>query len=195
MSNDTRARRCPKDEVVKTELGAQGGRGRGHRRARRRRPGRAPGRAGRGGVRGPRASHHRDGAAGRGDRRWGRAAARSARLVGALVGAGIPEERAKLYEKGIDEGGIVLGVTPRTDEDADYFEREWTNARGERMLSRPPSRRQGGDDEALSPARQPSHSSLALDPRPARSWAQDTTSAIRWRARSLASTRRRAGST
>ena len=63
----------------------------------------------------------------------GRAAARSARVVGALVGAGIPEERAKLYEKGIDEGGIVLGVTPRTDEDADYFEREWTNARGEQI--------------------------------------------------------------
>jgi hypothetical protein len=54
-------------------------------------------------------------------------------IVGALVGAGIPEERAKLYETGINEGGIVLGVTPRTDEDADYFEREWTAARGEQI--------------------------------------------------------------
>jgi len=54
-------------------------------------------------------------------------------LIGALVGAGIPEERAKLYEKGINEGGIVMGVEPRSDEDADYFEREWKNYRGEHI--------------------------------------------------------------
>jgi hypothetical protein len=54
-------------------------------------------------------------------------------LVGGLVGAGIPEERAKLYEKGINEGGIVLGVAPRSEDDADYFEREWTGARGEQI--------------------------------------------------------------
>ncbi|HYP27251.1 MAG TPA: hypothetical protein VE262_11080 [Blastocatellia bacterium] len=54
-------------------------------------------------------------------------------LVGALVGAGIPEERAKLYEKGINEGGIVMGVEPRSDEDAEYFEREWKNYRGEHI--------------------------------------------------------------
>lgn len=54
-------------------------------------------------------------------------------LVGALVGAGIPEERAKLYDQGIKEGGIVMGVEPRSDEDADYFEREWKNYRGEHI--------------------------------------------------------------
>lgn len=48
-------------------------------------------------------------------------------LVGALVGWGIPEERAKLYEDGIKEGGTVLGVRPRSDEDAEYFENNWTN--------------------------------------------------------------------
>jgi len=53
--------------------------------------------------------------------------------VGALVGAGIPEERAKLYDRGIREGGIVFGITPRTEEDANYIEREWTNARGEQI--------------------------------------------------------------
>ena len=52
-------------------------------------------------------------------------------LVGALIGSGIPEERAKLYEEGIKEGGTVFGVTPRTDEDAEYFENEWRNNRGE----------------------------------------------------------------
>jgi hypothetical protein len=54
-------------------------------------------------------------------------------VVGALVGAGIPESRAKLYDQGIREGGIVLGVSPRTEEDVEYFEREWTNARGEQI--------------------------------------------------------------
>ncbi len=63
-------------------------------------------------------------------------------IVGALVGAGIPEERAQLYDKGIEEGGIVIGVIPRSDEDAEYFEREWTDAHGEQIY-RPtwPSRR------------------------------------------------------
>ena len=45
--------------------------------------------------------------------------------VGALVGAGIPEERIVEYESGLKEGGIVMGVTPRTAEEAQYFEREW----------------------------------------------------------------------
>ena len=54
-------------------------------------------------------------------------------LVGALIGSGIPEERAKLYEEGIKEGGTVFGVNPRTDEDAEYFENEWRNYRGEHI--------------------------------------------------------------
>jgi hypothetical protein len=62
-------------------------------------------------------------------------------IVGALVGSGIPEERAKIYETGIKEGGIVMGVTPRSDEDADYFEREWRNARGEQIYRPPAARR------------------------------------------------------
>lgn len=55
-------------------------------------------------------------------------------LVGALIGWGIPEDRAKLYETGIGEGGTVLGVKPRSAEDADYFESEWKNThRGEHI--------------------------------------------------------------
>ena len=46
-------------------------------------------------------------------------------VVGALVGAGIPEEHAKHYEKGIKDGGIVVGTYPRTDEDRRYFSDEW----------------------------------------------------------------------
>jgi len=54
-------------------------------------------------------------------------------LLGALIGAGIPEDRAKYYDAGIREGGIVMGVHPRSAEDADYFEREWANYRGEQI--------------------------------------------------------------
>jgi hypothetical protein len=54
-------------------------------------------------------------------------------IVGALVGSGIPEERAKVYESGVKEGGIVMGVTPRTKEDADYLETEWKNSKGEHI--------------------------------------------------------------
>jgi uncharacterized protein YjbJ (UPF0337 family) len=52
-------------------------------------------------------------------------------LIGALVGHGIPEEHAKHYEQGIREGGIFMGVNPRNDEDADYFENNWRENRGE----------------------------------------------------------------
>jgi hypothetical protein len=46
-------------------------------------------------------------------------------IIGALVGSGIPEERAKLYESGVKKGNIVMGVHPRNDEDAKYFEEKW----------------------------------------------------------------------
>lgn len=43
-------------------------------------------------------------------------------VLGALVGAGIPEDHAKEYERHINDGGIVVGVNPRHDDDATYFE-------------------------------------------------------------------------
>ena len=54
-------------------------------------------------------------------------------LVGALIGSGIPEEHAKQYEEGIKNGGAVMGITPRNQEDADYFENEWKNSNGENI--------------------------------------------------------------
>ncbi len=54
-------------------------------------------------------------------------------LVGALIGSGIPEERAALYEDGLKNGGVVFGVNPRSDEDADYFESEFKNYKGEHI--------------------------------------------------------------
>ncbi len=54
-------------------------------------------------------------------------------VIGALVGSGIPEARAKLYESGIKEGNIVIGVNPRNEEDAEYFEQKWRTNRGEEI--------------------------------------------------------------
>lgn len=54
-------------------------------------------------------------------------------LVGALIGSGIPEERAKIYDEGVRNGGAVIGVNPRTPEDAEYFENEWRNYKGEHI--------------------------------------------------------------
>jgi hypothetical protein len=58
-------------------------------------------------------------------------------IVGALIGYGIPEEQARRYETGIREGNIVMGVTPRSDEDAEYLDREWRGARAEEIYYPP----------------------------------------------------------
>ncbi|HEX8632759.1 MAG TPA: CsbD family protein [Pyrinomonadaceae bacterium] len=54
-------------------------------------------------------------------------------LIGALIGSGIPEDRAQAYESGVKEGGIVMGVNARSDEDAEYFENEFRTHRGENV--------------------------------------------------------------
>jgi hypothetical protein len=43
-------------------------------------------------------------------------------IIGMLVGAGIPEHRAKVYEAGLKQGGILLGVEARTQSEADLLE-------------------------------------------------------------------------
>jgi hypothetical protein len=55
----------------------------------------------------------------------GAAGATAGGLIGTLVGAGIPEKHAKTYEADLKDGGIIVGVEPRNDEDARYFETEW----------------------------------------------------------------------
>lgn len=54
-------------------------------------------------------------------------------LLGALIGAGIPEERAKVYQTEIENGGIVVGVRPRSAEDTARFEKEWAGYQGEQI--------------------------------------------------------------
>ena len=48
-------------------------------------------------------------------------------LVGALIGAGIPEDRAAEYERGIREGGIVLGTQARDEKHASELERDFSS--------------------------------------------------------------------
>ena len=54
-------------------------------------------------------------------------------IIGALVGWGIPEERVKHYESGIKEGGILMSVRPRSEDDAKRFEKDWKDNRGEHV--------------------------------------------------------------
>jgi hypothetical protein len=59
-----------------------------------------------------------------------------AALVTALVGERIPEERTALYEHGLCAGGIVMGVSPRSPQDAESLQREWVAA-GAREIFNP----------------------------------------------------------
>lgn len=52
-------------------------------------------------------------------------------IVGALVGWNMPEERVKQYDEGIRKGGILMGVHPRNDEDAAFFENTWKTNRAQ----------------------------------------------------------------
>jgi hypothetical protein len=47
-------------------------------------------------------------------------------LVGALIGAGSPENRAAEYERGLKEGDIVLGTRAKDEAHATELEREFT---------------------------------------------------------------------
>lgn len=54
-------------------------------------------------------------------------------LVGALVGWGIPEERVREYESGIQNGGILMGIKPRSDDEADQISQRWTASNGQHI--------------------------------------------------------------
>ena len=44
---------------------------------------------------------------------------------------GIPEERVQQYVAGIRDGGILMGVRPRSDQDARHFEQQWKASGGQ----------------------------------------------------------------
>jgi uncharacterized protein (TIGR02271 family) len=66
-------------------------------------------------------------------------------LLGALIGWGIPEERVKHYESGLKEGGILMGVNPRSDDDATYIENHWRSNQGEHIYRPSSNWKSSGD--------------------------------------------------
>lgn len=58
----------------------------------------------------------------------------TAGIVGALIGWGIPEDRLKDYEQGINDGGILIGVKARSDNDARQFENNWKQNSGDQVI-------------------------------------------------------------
>ena len=51
-------------------------------------------------------------------------------LIGALTNWGIPKKRVEEYETHIREGGILIGVKPRSEEDSLHLQRAWQAAGG-----------------------------------------------------------------
>ena len=58
-----------------------------------------------------------------------------AALVTALVTRRLPPERAALYNEGVREGGIVMGLTPNTRGDAEELQQEWQSAGATQIIS------------------------------------------------------------
>jgi hypothetical protein len=56
-------------------------------------------------------------------------------VIGLLGDWGIPEERARQYETGIRDGGILLAVRARNAEDVRHFEGEWQAVGGRHVQS------------------------------------------------------------
>src|SRR5262245_5682473 len=54
-------------------------------------------------------------------------------LVGALVGWGIPEQNAEAYSAALREGGVVLGVVPRNNDDASAIKDEFQKLNGDNV--------------------------------------------------------------
>ena len=59
----------------------------------------------------------------------------TAGLVGALIGWSIPEDRLKDYEQGINDGGLLIVVKARSDDDARQFENEWKQNSGNHVTA------------------------------------------------------------
>lgn len=52
-------------------------------------------------------------------------------IIGGLIGVGLPSERAHLYESGVNNGKIFIGIHPHSEEDADFFREDWKNKNAE----------------------------------------------------------------
>jgi hypothetical protein len=55
-------------------------------------------------------------------------------VLGALIGAGIPEANAEAYQEALRNGGVVIGVVPRSEDDAREIQERFKQLRGESVL-------------------------------------------------------------
>jgi uncharacterized membrane protein len=56
-------------------------------------------------------------------------------VVGWLIGVGIPESNAKAYETALREGGVAVGVSPRSPEDEKWIKETFQNTHGENICT------------------------------------------------------------
>lgn len=52
-------------------------------------------------------------------------------LIGALIGWGVPEERVTKFENDLRQGGTLLGVTPKNEENKKFITHQWKRAQAE----------------------------------------------------------------
>jgi GTP-sensing pleiotropic transcriptional regulator CodY len=53
--------------------------------------------------------------------------------IGALVGAGIPEQNARAYEEALRNGGVAVGVVPRSSSEAGAIQKRFSELNGENV--------------------------------------------------------------
>ncbi|MCC7029774.1 MAG: hypothetical protein IT257_05665 [Chitinophagaceae bacterium] len=51
-------------------------------------------------------------------------------IIGSLAGVGFAEDKARLYEKGLKDGAVILGVHPHHDEDAVLIQQMFLDMKG-----------------------------------------------------------------
>jgi hypothetical protein len=52
-------------------------------------------------------------------------------LIGGLVGLGIPEPNARAYQEALREGGVIIGVVPKGEDDVAHLKRYFEDMHGE----------------------------------------------------------------
>lgn len=54
-------------------------------------------------------------------------------VIGALIGAGMTEQNAEAYSEALKQGGVVIGVHPRTNDDSSEIQKKFKEFNGENV--------------------------------------------------------------
>jgi hypothetical protein len=55
-------------------------------------------------------------------------------VIGGLIGLGIPESNARAYEEALNSGGVVFGVIPHNDDDANTIKKHFDKLGAENII-------------------------------------------------------------